>query len=83
MGANRILKGKLTVNNDLTVNGTVYIVKDETLLSKIDNADSYELISGEYTDLEIDGNLIVCEFIETCEIIVGSSLNSIGNEVYE
>ena len=80
---NYILKDKLTINNDLTVSGTIYIVKHENLLSKIDGYETYEPISGEYENLEINGNLIVCEFSENYEIVVGNTLTSIGNELLE
>ena len=80
---NSILRETLNIDNDLVVNGNIYFVKKESLLSKIDNLETYEPISGSFENLEINGNLIVCEFIENLDVEIKGTIRSVGNIVYE
>ena len=80
---NHILRDTLSVDNDLIVNGNIYFVKKESLLTEIDNLETYEPISGSFENLEINGNLIICEFIENVDIDIKGTIRSLGNIVYE
>ena len=80
---NSILRETLNIDNDLVVNGNIYFVKKESLLSEIDNLETYEPISGSFENLEINGNLIVCEFIDNLDVEIKGTIRSVGNIVYE
>jgi len=76
---NSIIKENLNVANNLTVTGTIYIVENEKALEQIENLDSFTYISGDYDNLEINGDLAVCEYC--CNINVSGELRSIGNVI--
>ena len=81
--SNRIVKDKVTVNGNLSVNGQIYFVKNENSLSHIDNIDNFELLSGEYDNLTIEGDLVVCEYDKNCNMIVNGEVVSEGNQLLE
>jgi len=76
---NSIVKDTLNIENNLVVTGTIYIVENEKALDKIDNLDTFENISGRYQDLEINGDLVLCEYC--CTLNITGELISLENVV--
>ena len=76
-----IVKDNLTIYNDLIVTGQIYIVENEAALSQVENIEKYTEISGNHENLEVNGDLVVCEY--ACEIKVNGELRSLGNMVYK
>ena len=76
---NSIIRKNLNIKNNLIVTGTIYIVESEEGLKKLENIDTFLDISGEYDDLEINGDLAVCEYC--CSVSIAGEVRSIGNMV--
>ena len=81
--SNRIVKDKVTINGNLSVNGQIYLVKNEKCLNQIDNIDNFELLSGDFDNLSINGDLVVCEYDKNCDMVVNGEVVSNGNQLLE
>ena len=66
----RIVRESLTILGNLVVKGTVFIAAHEKDLEKIDDLESYTPISGEYENLTIEGDLVVCHYEESCVVTI-------------
>ena len=78
MTDNKMVREKLHITHNLDVSGNIYIVKNSESLNNIDNIESYELISGEMDNLTINGNLIICVFEWSCDMVVNGNVTSNG-----
>ena len=80
---NKLVNEKLIINYELIVNGYIFIIKNEDKLDMIDDINKYTKISGNFDNLTIEGNLVVCEFDKNCDVQVNGTINSMGNQIFE
>lgn len=80
---NKLVNEKLIINDQLIVNGYIFIIKNKDKLDMIDDINKYTKISGNFDNLTIEGNLVVCEFDKNCDVQVNGTINSMGNQIFE
>lgn len=73
---NRIVRDSLTIYKKLVIKGNIFVATHERDLETIDNLMSYTPISGEYDNLTIEGNLVVCEYDENCDVTINGMILS-------
>lgn len=73
---NRIVRDSLTIYKKLVIKGTIFVATHERDLETIDDLMSYTPISGEYDNLTIEGNLVVCEYDENCDVTINGMILS-------
>jgi hypothetical protein len=79
---NYILEGTLIINNNITIIGTIFLVKSEKGLEKIDKIEDFENISGTYDDLDVE-NLIIKDYIPTNQLIVNGNTTTTNYTILE
>ena len=75
---NCIIKKGLVVTGDLVVNGTIYILKSNNSLEKLEQSEDYEEISGTHHNLTIEGDLLLCQYLEGCDLTVHGSTTTLS-----
>ncbi len=76
---NLIAKDTLNIKNNLIVKGTVYIIESKEGLDKLENLETFQDVSGDFDNLEVDGDLAICEY--SCKVNIGEEMRSEGNMV--